>query len=150
MEIILFQTEAIINKDNLIHNINYIKKYVDGINVMPVVKANAYGHGIVEICKILSKCNVHAFCVALLSEAEKISDKLFDETTTIGVRRCRQFRRLVSREFIDVDGIRVKLADRPSGLSAKAEMDDFVDTKGQLERSKRRNQAERKAKKKRK
>ena len=65
----MFHAEAIINKKNLIHNFNYIKKYVgNNVNVMPVVKANAYGHGVVEICKILSKCKVKGFCVALLDE----------------------------------------------------------------------------------
>ena len=65
----MFHAEAIINKKNLMHNFNYIKKYVgDNVNIMPVVKANAYGHGVVEICKILSRCNVKGFCVALLSE----------------------------------------------------------------------------------
>ena len=65
----MFRAEAIINKENLIHNFNYIKQYVgDNVNVMPVVKANAYGHGVIEICNILSKYKVKGFCVALLSE----------------------------------------------------------------------------------
>ena len=66
----MFRPEAIINKKNLIHNFSYIKKYVgDNVNLMPVVKANAYGHGVIEICKILSKYDAKGFCVALLSEA---------------------------------------------------------------------------------
>ena len=65
----MFHPEAIISKENLVHNINYIKKYVGSdVSIMPVVKANAYGHGVVEICKILSKYNIQGFCVALLSE----------------------------------------------------------------------------------
>ena len=65
----MFRAEAIINKKNLIYNFNYIKKYVgNNVNIMPVVKANAYGHGVVEICKILSECKINGFCVALLSE----------------------------------------------------------------------------------
>ncbi len=66
----MFQAEAIINKKNLIHNIQYVRNYVgDNVSIMPVVKANAYGHGVIEICKILSQYNVEGFCVALLSEA---------------------------------------------------------------------------------
>ena len=46
--------EAIINQKNLIYNINYIKNIVgNNVNIMPVVKANAYGHGVIQICKIL-------------------------------------------------------------------------------------------------
>ena len=66
----MFHAEAIINKKNLVYNMNYITKHVGSdVSIMPVVKANAYGHGVVEICNTLSKCNVQGFCVALLSEA---------------------------------------------------------------------------------
>ena len=62
--------EAIINKKNLIYNINYIKNFVgSNVSIMPVVKANAYGHGVIEICKILSQYKIKGFCVALLTEA---------------------------------------------------------------------------------
>ena len=71
----MFHPEAIINKKKLIHNLNYIKKYVgNNVNLMPVVKANAYGHGVIEICKILSNCKIKGFCVALLSEVVYMRD----------------------------------------------------------------------------
>ena len=61
----MFRPEAIINKKNLIHNINYIKNFTgSNVNIMPVVKADAYGHGVIEICKILSQCGIKGFCVA--------------------------------------------------------------------------------------
>ena len=81
-EIILFRTEAIIDSSNLIHNLNYIKNQLnDNVLIMPVVKANGYGHGDVEICKILSKNNVNGFCVALINEVidlrkNNINDKI--------------------------------------------------------------------------
>jgi len=82
----LFHAEAIIDKKNLIHNFNYIKKYVgDNVNVMPVVKANAYGHGVVEICKILSKCKIKGFCVALLDEVIHMrNNKIENEILHLG------------------------------------------------------------------
>ena len=82
----MFHAEAIINKKNLIHNFNYIKKYVGkDVNLMPVVKANAYGHGVVEICRILSKCDVKGFCVALLSEVIHMRDnKINSEILHLG------------------------------------------------------------------
>ena len=77
----MFQAEAIINKQNLAHNINYIRKYVGSdVNIMPVVKANAYGHGVVEICKTLSKYNVQGFCVALLSEVIHMRNNKINST----------------------------------------------------------------------
>ena len=66
----MFRAEAIINKKNLIHNFNYIKEYVgNNVHIMPVVKANAYGHGVIEVCQTLSEQKIKGFCVALLSEA---------------------------------------------------------------------------------
>ena len=78
----MFRTEAIIDSNNLIHNLNYIKNQLDdNVLMMPVVKANGYGHGDVEICKILSKNNVDGFCVALIDEVidlrkNNIKDKI--------------------------------------------------------------------------
>ena len=82
----MFRAEAIINKKNLVHNFNYIKKYVGrDVNLMPVVKANAYGHGVIEICKILSKCNVKGFCVALLTEVIHMrNNKINNEILHLG------------------------------------------------------------------
>ena len=69
----MFRPEAIINKDNLIHNFNYLRKHIGkNVMIMPVVKANAYGHGMIEICKCLSKNGIDGFCVALLDEAMEI------------------------------------------------------------------------------
>ena len=78
----MFHPEAIINKDNLIYNLQYIKNKVgNDVKIMPVVKANGYGHGDVEICKILSKNNIEGFCVALINEVidlrkNNINDKI--------------------------------------------------------------------------
>jgi len=77
----LFQPEAKINTTNLLHNLNYVKRIVGKASIMPVVKANAYGHGLVEVCKFLSNYEIEGFCVALLSEAKilienKINQKI--------------------------------------------------------------------------
>lgn len=42
-----------ISKSALLHNVQAFKKLVSPSRVIPVVKANAYGHGILEISKIL-------------------------------------------------------------------------------------------------
>ena len=60
-----------ISKENLIHNINFLKeKYKK--EILPVVKANAYGHGIDIVTETLYKSGYNNFCVARLSEARKI------------------------------------------------------------------------------
>ena len=42
---------AVVNIKALKHNLDYLRKK-SGTDVMPVLKANAYGHGIIKIAKI--------------------------------------------------------------------------------------------------
>lgn len=59
-----------ISKENLENNINEIRKIMPTkAKMMAVVKANAYGHGIINISKMLNKLNVKNFAVATLDEA---------------------------------------------------------------------------------
>ena len=75
----MFRPEAIINENNFHDNIIYIKKFVgDNVKIMPVVKANAYGHGVIEICKLLIKNGINSCCVALIEEAVNIRKKISD------------------------------------------------------------------------
>ncbi len=58
-----------IDFDNLKHNIKVIKEVIPShTKIMAVVKANAYGHGIIEISKALSKMGIHDFAVATIKE----------------------------------------------------------------------------------
>lgn len=45
---------CVINLTNLIYNLNQIKKHTNK-KIIAVVKADAYGHGAVEIAKVLEK-----------------------------------------------------------------------------------------------
>ena len=63
--------KLIINKDNLLHNITYLTT-IKNKKIIPVIKANAYGHGISEIVNILYASGQKEFLVAKLSEAFKI------------------------------------------------------------------------------
>lgn len=58
-----------IDLGNLSHNINEIKKVIPSKSkIMAVVKANAYGHGLVEVSKKLSSIGITDFAVATVSE----------------------------------------------------------------------------------
>lgn len=62
-----------IDLDIIKHNINEIKKLIDkNTKLGAVVKANAYGHGAVEIAKILEEENIDYICVAGLNEAMEL------------------------------------------------------------------------------
>ncbi|TAL70550.1 MAG: alanine racemase [Bacteroidetes bacterium] len=61
-------TIAVINLSNLKHNLNRIRELAPNSKVMAIVKANAYGHGIVEISKSLEKFGVDYLGVAFADE----------------------------------------------------------------------------------
>ena len=68
----MFQPEADIYLNRLEENFHSIQSLVGGAKVMAVIKANAYGHGIIPVAKTLSKSGIYGFCVALVSEAEEL------------------------------------------------------------------------------
>lgn len=57
-----------INLDHIAYNFNQIKKHVK-VPIMAVVKANAYGHGLVEISRALEKAGTDWLMVGKLQEA---------------------------------------------------------------------------------
>ncbi|MEI0530531.1 alanine racemase [Brachyspira pilosicoli] len=56
------------------NNIRIIRSMTGNIKLLTIVKANAYGHGIVEISKELEKLNVDALGVATVEEGIKIRE----------------------------------------------------------------------------
>ena len=68
----MFQAEAIINLRNLCKNYKFIKNTVYNSKIMAVVKADAYGHGLISIAKTLCNEGVYGFSVALISEAKEL------------------------------------------------------------------------------
>lgn len=66
---ILRPTSVTVDLSALTHNYNVIKKHVGEPIVMPIIKANAYGHGLVEVGKHIAKLDVPYIGVALLEEA---------------------------------------------------------------------------------
>lgn len=58
-----------INLDALIDNYRFVQANVYPKEVIPVIKANAYGHGAIDIMKALVGIGVHLFAVSLLEEA---------------------------------------------------------------------------------
>lgn len=62
-----------IDFNNLENNIEQIKNVIpETTKIMAVIKANAYGHGIIEIAKKLSEKGIEDFAVATLSEGIKL------------------------------------------------------------------------------
>lgn len=70
---------AEINLDNLIYNVNNIKKKISpGTQIMAVVKADAYGHGAIEVSRVLVKNGINMLAVAIIDEALQLRHYNFD------------------------------------------------------------------------
>ena len=64
--------------------------------------------------------------LAVQDRGDEVCRVIFDQTTTLGIRRHTTRRSIIHRSTRTTDaGVRVKIADRPSGLTAKAEADDL-------------------------
>ena len=62
-----------IDKENLLHNVKELRRLSGaGCALMPVVKANAYGHGDVLVCRILQDAGIRDYCVASVDEGIRL------------------------------------------------------------------------------
>lgn len=69
------RTWAEINVHALRHNYeNIVKSLPEGCGLMGVVKANAYGHGAVNMSKMLQRFGCHYLAVACIDEAEELRE----------------------------------------------------------------------------
>lgn len=61
---------AVIHSAAIQHNFRLLKEKAAGCKVMPVLKANAYGHGMVAVAKLLPEAD--AFAIARIDEGVKL------------------------------------------------------------------------------
>ena len=96
----LRQVWAEVNLQTLRDNYNKLQAYTRS-EMMPIVKADAYGHGLIPVVKTLKGCGVKRFGVALLQEALEIKAE-FPELTVmvIGATELDQMDTLVKEEII--------------------------------------------------
>ena len=81
MDKLFRHTHLKINLDNLIHNVNEIKKFIKkDVWIGTVLKADAYGHGAKEVASTLFNNGFNYFLVSTLLEALelKISNKNYN------------------------------------------------------------------------
>jgi alanine racemase len=68
-------TKAYINLKALIDNYQTLQQHAgNGMKVLPVIKANAYGHGAVEVAAALQKIGIDFFAVATVAEAMAVKE----------------------------------------------------------------------------
>ncbi len=75
------RTEVIIDLAALKHNVSMARKAAPYSKLMAVIKANAYGHGMLDIAKALS--DVEGFAVARIDEAIKLREAGVTQTIMV-------------------------------------------------------------------
>ncbi len=61
-------TQVVVNLDRLAANFSAIRRKVAPAKVMPILKANAYGHGLVEVARLMERLGADYLGVAVLEE----------------------------------------------------------------------------------
>ena len=94
-----FGARALIRLAALDHNLNVIRRAAPGAKVMAVVKANAYGHGMLAVARHLS--NVDAFAVARLPEALQLREAGIDTPVVLlaGVLSLEEMQKATQHRF---------------------------------------------------
>lgn len=109
-----------------------------GKGVLDVVQAPVFGKK--------GRMMTHLRVLAEEHAQDEVAAMIFEETTTIGLRRSIVQRSVLRREAstIESDGrtLRLKIVERPSGRTAKVEADDLADVAGNGARNDLRRAAE--------
>ena len=100
---------AEINMDSVKHNYEVIRSEIgEGVKLCCVVKADAYGHGAVEVCKLYHELGAAVFAVSNLDEAVELRRANVTEPILIlgytPADRCRDLsRRNISQAVYSLD-----------------------------------------------
>ena len=82
-ELMTLKTHALINLDNLVHNVRCIRDLVAPAGLIPIIKADAYGHGAVPVARRLIAEGEGFFAVAQLQEALELRESGIDRPILI-------------------------------------------------------------------
>ena len=63
-----------INLKHMAWNVRQLRKQANNRPIMAVIKANAYGHGLVPVARYLQRQNIHALAVGKVQEAIKLRE----------------------------------------------------------------------------
>jgi len=123
-------TKALIRKKNLLHNFTIIKNLVGKKKVMVVLKADAYGHGLIECAKLLQKADYIG--VAYLEEALILrKNKIKKHILVLGAVNSSQIKDFILND-IDITGSSleklIQVSNIAKHLKRKAKVHLKIDT----------------------
>ena len=107
-----------LSKSRLLRNVDYFKKKHANQVLIPVLKANAYGHGLVQIAEMLNDTDCGYLAVDGYFEAAKIRDVTKHPILVLGYIKPSNIKLLDTKKcsFVvqDIDGLRaLSLLNRP-------------------------------------
>jgi alanine racemase len=70
--------------DNLLENLDFLQKFNDKLEIIPVLKANAYGHGLKEVAKILNQTKLKRVAVDSFPESQIVNRYFKGKVLLIG------------------------------------------------------------------
>jgi len=122
-------THALVDLSALSYNLSFLKSLVNNsVEIMPVVKAEAYGHGASRVVHKLSQQGVNIVAVAILAEALALRESGFaGEVLVMGGLFSGEEEEAVARGFIpfvsSADGLdRIAAAAKKLGKRAKVHL----------------------------
>jgi serine/alanine racemase len=81
-----------LDMENLRHNVKVLRSILpQDCALMPVVKANAYGHGATDVCREFYRLGVRAFCVATVIEGVELRRRIKGDILILGYTHPEQF-----------------------------------------------------------
>jgi alanine racemase len=114
-----FGARALIRLGALEHNLEILRSATPGARIMAVIKANAYGHGMVAVARHLDAAD--SFAVARLPEAQLLRESGIDKPIVLlaGVASEEELRAAFTENFELVvhDIQQVEMLERASGIS---------------------------------
>ncbi len=99
-----------ISKSSIINNFDIIQNNNPNFSIIPVLKANAYGHGIIQVAKILNSVNCDFLAVDGYFEAAKINNISKHKILVLGYIKPVNFNLLNTKKcsFViqDIEGLK--------------------------------------------
>jgi len=109
---------AEVNLSALRHNLNIIRKFTTS-EIMPIVKADAYGHGAVEVVKTLKLEGITRFGVAFLEEALELKRYFSDINLMVIGPTLPEYSEILVREDIIPEIFQFEQAEAMSTAAEK-------------------------------
>ncbi len=109
---------AEVNLNSLRHNIRRIKKLTNS-EIMPIVKADAYGHGAVQIVRTLREEGIQRFGVAFLEEALELRSHFSDSIIMVIGPTLPEYSEILVKEEIIPEIFQVEQAIALSEAAVK-------------------------------